>query len=564
MSPLGNWPTISSHIQEVLKQCSLTVINIRKFIDKRWQEIIVYEERRSQVLVNWSKLDFGEHITHSLLTARQHLKMALDSSLQPIPIRVSDPICSNRNTGSCFPNVDRLVNYGSSGYENHDSLVNKKQALYDIEVWVQKVLWPGKDSIEDCSSELVFELLGKYLKLAKNYYEGDVLGTSRMVVTTFTLVAMLDFLAARKYPLLLDYYHGVNVSVLQSLLLVHRADMEHLANLETYFANRLKYKSLDISLISEDDPSPNSFSIRFFYINHHLQEIKEEILEFAAKKEHQKLKEVSRQREVYDKLIEDSRKLSHEYVDVRNRYGYISTSHASYCMKCLKEERAKGMNVDIYERPLPEKAHLQNALVFELATPTELSVLRDALHVLNKDVLGMQLYSMGKRGIWLDYEPLKPYIDPKSRKYKKLTTLCSTTKLFSVLHYSSLHISASIKDFIKPNGFNVHLMEAEGDSSASTACHLSSESKISSLVHTVEGPYKCLQWTIISTTHDENEVLARQAQCPPELSLAEFKAFGSLRAGHLLQIRNISRVLEMQTLSVFQPSVANLFSQVLW
>ena len=190
--------------------------------------------------------------------------------MQPIPIKVSDPICSNRNTGSCFPNVDCLVNYGSSGYENHDSPVNKGQVLYDIEVWVQKVLWPCKNSIEDCSSELVFELLGKYLKLAKSYYEDDVLGTSRMIVTTITLVAMLDFLATRKYPLLLDYYHGVNLSVLQSLLLVHRADMEHMANLETYFANRSKDKSLDISLISEDEPSPQSFSVRFVYENNGL------------------------------------------------------------------------------------------------------------------------------------------------------------------------------------------------------------------------------------------------------------------------------------------------------
>ena len=133
---------------------------------------------------------------------------------------------------------------------------------------------------------------------------------------------------------------------------------------------------------------------------------------------------------------------------------------------------------------------------------------RDALHVLNKDLLGMQLDSMEKRGIWLDYEPLKPYIDRNSQKYKKLTTLCSTSKLFSVSHYSSLHISASIKDFIKPNSFNVHLMEAGGHSSASTARYMRTKPNISSLMHTVEGPYKCLQWTVISTTHDENEVLA--------------------------------------------------------
>lgn len=543
------------------------MLNIRAFIDKRWKGIVEDKERQSKVRVNTSKLSFAKHITHSLVNAQQHLQLALDSTLQPNPIEVNDPVCSDRNKGMIsFPSLNFLVNNKSSGHDDHENLVNMGQALYDIEAWVQKVLWPGRQrSVEILSSEMVLKLLRSYLNLSKMYYKDDALGSSKMVITTITLVAILDFKAACEHPLLLTYHHGVNVGVLQSLLLVHRADMEQLATLEAYFATRSRGESPSlarVSLISEDQPSPHSFSVCFVDRDDNLQRIKAEILVFDGAQEHAKRVEVSRQREIYDELLDSIRKASHTYYD--DSYGYKSLHYSWCCSKCEMENRAKGMKVEIYEHPLPEEGYLQNAVVYELATPTELSVLRDALHILNRDLLGVQLGSMEKRGTWLNYEPLEHWRTDQSQKYEKLTTLCSTSKLFSVSHYSSLHISASNELFIMPNGYNVHLMEAGGgDHSASTACYKEG-ANTSFLTLTVDGDYECLQWTITSTTHDENQVLARQMQCPPKLNLAEFQAFGSLRTGHRLQIRNISRVLEMQTLSLFQPSVVNLFSQALW
>ncbi|KAG0619346.1 hypothetical protein M758_4G132600 [Ceratodon purpureus] len=554
------WQEIHSRVQEVLQRCSEIVVDIRAFIDMRWRRIVEDKERQFKVPVDTSKLSFAKHITHSLVNAQQHLQLALDSTSQPNPIKVNDPICSNRNKGSSLK-MDFLVNNKSSGLDHHENLVNMGEALYDIEVWVQKVLWPARlRYVKKLSPETVFELLRSYLNLSKMYYKDDALGSSRMVITTITLVAILDFKATCEHPLLLTYHHGVNVGVLQSLLLAHRADMEHLTTLEAYFATRSKGESpslAKISLISEDQPSPRSFSVSLVDSDDNLQRIKDEILEFDAAQERGKLMEVSRQRKIYDGLLDTIREASHEYGN--DSYGYKSV-HASWCWKCQMETRAKGMKVEIYEHPLPKEGYLQNAVVYELATPTELSVLRDALHILNRDLLGVQLGSMEKRGTWLNYKPLEDWVD---QKYKKLTTLCSTSKLFSVSHYSSLHISASDEDFIKPNGYNVHLLEAGGNHSASTACYKEG-ANTSFLTLTVNGDYKCLQWTITSTTHDENQVLARQMQCPPKLNLAEFKAFGALRAGHRLQIRNISHVLEMQTLSLFQPSVVNLFSQALW
>lgn len=71
--------------------------------------------------------------------------------------------------------------------------------------------------------------------------------------------------------------------------------------------------------------------------------------------------------------------------------------------------------------------------------------------------------------------------------------------------------------------------------------------------------YKALQWTITGTTHTQNEVLARQSECSHELSLVEFKNFGSLRAdGHRLQWRKLYAMIEAEALSFENASVLSL------
>lgn len=73
-----------------------------------------------------------------------------------------------------------------------------------------------------------------------------------------------------------------------------------------------------------------------------------------------------------------------------------------------------------------------------------------------------------------------------------------------------------------------------------------------------------VQWTVGGTKHNVNGVLCRQAECPPELGLPEFVAFGSLRAGCRLQLRNILHAVETRSLSFDTSAVGVLVSQALW
>ena len=78
------------------------------------------------------------------------------------------------------------------------------------------------------------------------------------------------------------------------------------------------------------------------------------------------------------------------------------------------------------------------------------------------------------------------------------------------------------------------------------------------------GPYTSLQYAVASTSHTSNEVLAQQSKCPTDLSLHEFTAFGSIRAGPRLQWFNIAREIAAQTLSVNREEVHILLTQAAW
>ena len=80
----------------------------------------------------------------------------------------------------------------------------------------------------------------------------------------------------------------------------------------------------------------------------------------------------------------------------------------------------------------------------------------------------------------------------------------------------------------------------------------------------VAAPYDILQFCVSGTTHRENEVIALQSKCPQSLGLKEFLKFGSLRAGHRLQMRNLLDAVETRSLSFNNSSVHFLIAQSLW
>ncbi|KAF9503488.1 hypothetical protein BS47DRAFT_1369498 [Hydnum rufescens UP504] len=78
------------------------------------------------------------------------------------------------------------------------------------------------------------------------------------------------------------------------------------------------------------------------------------------------------------------------------------------------------------------------------------------------------------------------------------------------------------------------------------------------------GPYSSLQYAVTSTSHTSNEVLAKQSECPADISLHEYITFGGIRAGSRIQWLNISREIAAQTLNLNREEVYLLLTQAAW
>lgn len=133
-------------------------------------------------------------------------------------------------------------------------------------------------------------------------------------------------------------------------------------------------------------------------------------------------------------------------------------------------------------------------------------------------------------------------------------------------HYAKdIHADADDSSFVVNNGYNCVYYNGPSNIELFNVIEKQTVKRFCTFHVEANSPYRSLQWTLSNTQHFQNEVLASQSDCPIELTLSEFIAFGSLRSdGHRLQMRNIYRAFATETLSFEKESVAVLVLQALW
>lgn len=163
----------------------------------------------------------------------------------------------------------------------------------------------------------------------------------------------------------------------------------------------------------------------------------------------------------------------------------------------------------------------------------------------------------------LEYYNLKPYSSNQTSVKNPRISIGSKTKSFLRSHYNSRRLPVELKDIAVNNGLKYQVLD--------TAKNLwtidpTEVPKFDSwCVPTLcAEPYSSLQWTVHSTRHTQNEVLADQTSCSASLTIHEFLAFGSLRAGERLQWYNIIRELGSADLNLNAEAVGTLLSQAAW
>jgi len=294
-----------------------------------------------------------------------------------------------------------------------------------------------------------------------------------------------------------------------------------------------------------------------------MQSTREYLLNWGIQQEQVKLQEVHERRIECEKLNLQIATLECEYqVDRWKR------THNPQCKRCLLTKRYKKFQVDVYEHPLPNNEEEQNAVMFELKIPNSIAVLRDLLYLFENRITYNVVHDERKLyGPWSEYVQIK---GSKERTMPWLINLLSTKKLYLDTHYKSLHPTNPDSDFVKQNGYTCHYayhLTNAGEDVKALLSHSAGNEKMKrdcTLKVQKKSPYSNLQWAIDGNRYTSNEVLSKQNECHPDISLVEFVEFGSLRVHHALQIRNIYRALTQMSLSLKNESVYNLICQAIW
>lgn len=154
---------------------------------------------------------------------------------------------------------------------------------------------------------------------------------------------------------------------------------------------------------------------------------------------------------------------------------------------------------------------------------------------------------------WVEYHQIKHL----NQSEAKFTCLGSTTERKLESH----HVDSDFEVFKVTNGLNCVFYATN----STVASIVPSEFIKNACTMTTDGDYSELQWTLRGCKHHQNEVIARQSECPKSLTPSEYLNFGSLRAdGHRLQLRKLYAMIECESLSFEKSSVLSLVMQTIW
>lgn len=390
----------------------------------------------------------------------------------------------------------------------------------------------------------------EYAKFAEKSYKNNPLFISRMLLVRLKLIAMLDDQATKKYPMLLQHKSGINENMINYFLLPQSTDMRHAFELEKYFRDRNE-DAIDPSLIGQKQVSDSSFAVKFARDDLNMQQIRNEILDKDNEKVEKRRAERDKGRRKVEELRSEANSMDHEYIPQRNRQ---SKRCSDTCKRCVIQRKFNDVSIKQYEHLLPQKEMMQFAIVFELQIPEEIACLRDVLCIFGEFCHG----EPKQMQIKVKYNDRLTDFNKSSSEH---VGLGSTTKQT----LNNISVDSSLKQIIVQNTFNCMYYGHENGKKKAIPSHTSILPVKKHCTLEAKDEYISLQWALYSTEHNENKVLASQSKCGTNLTLSEYKNFGTLRSdGHRLQIRKLYAMIETESLSFEKEGVLALVMQTLW
>ncbi|KAK3346903.1 hypothetical protein B0T25DRAFT_613574 [Lasiosphaeria hispida] len=547
--------------QPWLKEVEAVVESNKTQLEKRWLE---YQEKDAQVL-SFDKLQNLSFTADSMLKLKNlELHISWIKSRSPAPRGAASPgdiTMFDRLSTTDLPSlfVATLTSAGTMG----------RFVLLDFESWIENCLpsWlrqqlriPRTSSYIESSLEELESLVCVYYAKAKNIYHQNPEALSVMYLVIMELWVVMDKIAGHAVPLLLEYNPGFPRGLLNPLLLDTAKQMSRLQNAEAYLYNRNNQSNRTgyPSAFSEFGSS-DSLAVRYFNNSPEHQALLETIEETASRDKQSKLEEYEAMKQKYHSLSRQHDLVQHKEMFSR-RTGEYSHDY-SHCQKCSLDSQRRALEIRVFEWPLPSNSDEAKAAVFEISLPRVVEVWRSVTLKLFRDIFREEKLQPGSGKKTRYYAAAFSGLKRFAHRTDNVLQPASTLKPMAVSHYAVMSISDAREDEVCAQHaaqYTYHdaITDLEVDQVTRGSCVPSS----CSYIKIADAPKSLSHW-IPSTAHTSNQVIAAQSNCPLDMTLSEFRAFGNLRSGARLQWANVLCQLKIPSLDLNKKSSFSLILQ---
>lgn len=537
---------------------SRRLLKLRQPADGRWLTDVHEAVSAATKFVNirWNRI-CNETRSQFDLTRLQSLNMAGDTSI-PIPA-LADFISSiserhNVSRVSLFCPKSDITAFIPGNLPSIPGQIDKDDLPYYlamVESWVAGHLndWINELVGDESACIVLLTLMRDYHAKGKDWYSSRPEGASRMILVILELWVAADKAATHEFPLLNHYEHEIPIEVLQSLLLGSRKDMRRLHLVETYLRKRrdLARPEKKPSIFTSYGQK-KSFPVKYFSQSPAHQDLLIKIETQAYLDQKAKLDEHRLRRAQYETLMQRYEQEVCQNVNWEED-GIWYTKHASDCKRCACRNQATKMSIDIYEWPLSSSLREAQATVFELALPDGFGAWRDGTLYVIDDVL--QSTRSPNEKLQSEY-PLRSYTGLSGFIQSHTNwriQLLSESKPHVVTHRRNIKIGHSTEsDVCVNNGLQLRYFD---NNRRTFVKHFTASTWLSDLCTFKLGSDLNQLKRFLVRTHDEptgeapNTVIASQAFCPKNMSVAEYKALATLPFGYRIQWMSILTQLAM-------------------
>ncbi|KAL8995006.1 MAG: hypothetical protein Q9169_005182 [Polycauliona sp. 2 TL-2023] len=559
---LTNLTKLTADLDISLDTCKFLQIKIARRVAKLDKNILLFvleaaqnqateaTERRTKVWQDIQKRDTRQETDIDVTTLEQDTSLSLNNSRAALDRALGDTKIYQQSTVPIRTDYHGWLTFGSDGLPYVNESVESRSdsessdiwpddesdwlsALTEYEHWVDQSLstWLIKALVQPtamhCTS--ILRSAEVYKRLALAPYNESPEQLSVMLLTLGDLWYAMDSIAGKVMPLLHVYSPHLSAEVFDMLLLPKKSQMGRLHALQSHIGARHQSTESGSPSIFADASSnggPNDrehFVYKYFEQSVEHQTLRDKIIAEANACKEEKKREWQRKSAEHQTLTAEMNRLA---CTTKVDYYGDSVHDKSNCRKCDLQNKIRSLSITIYEWPLPENELPSRLAVFYLQCPEVFVAWQTLTWILVQDLGRLSIEAGASTADNLPtYSGLSSYhTDSRSR-----IMLASATKSVTASHYRGLAFPTGWESVFSQNGLRWKLYDTHCSgwvSEQTTPPSLSSKCQML----LPEGPYKNLQYAVDTTSHAQNQVLASQIDCSPDLSIHEYIAYGSLRA----------------------------------